>query len=38
MTGDLFRAWVAQHLAPVLRPGDIVVMDNVLQVRPSRGG
>ena len=29
MTGDLFRAWVEQHLAPQLRPGDIVVMDNL---------
>lgn len=27
--GELFRAWVEQHLAPVLRPGDIVVMDNL---------
>lgn len=25
----LFRAWVEQHLAPALRPGDIVVMDNL---------
>ena len=23
------RAWVEQHLAPVLAPGDIVVMDNL---------
>jgi transposase len=29
MTGDLFRAWVEQHLAPALRPGDLVVMDNL---------
>lgn len=29
MNGDLFRAYVEQHLAPALRPGDIVVMDNV---------
>lgn len=27
--GGLFRAWVEQHLAPVLKPGDIVVMDNL---------
>lgn len=32
MNGDLFRAYVEQHLAPALRPGDIVVMDNL----PSR--
>jgi transposase len=29
MTGDIFRGWVEQHLAPELRPGDIVVMDNL---------
>lgn len=27
--GDSFRAWVEQFLAPSLRPGDIVVMDNL---------
>lgn len=26
INGDLFRAWVAQHLVPTLRAGDIVVM------------
>jgi transposase len=29
MNGALFRAWVEQFLAPTLRPGDIVVMDNL---------
>lgn len=29
MTGDIFCAWVEQQLAPTLRPGDIVVMDNL---------
>ena len=29
MTGDIFRAWVEQQLVHVLRPGDIVVMDNL---------
>lgn len=29
INGVLFRAWVEQHLAPVLKPGDIVVMDNL---------
>jgi transposase len=29
MDGDTFRAWTKQFLAPVLRPGDIVVMDNL---------
>ena len=24
-----FQAWVEQFLAPTLRPGDIVVMDNL---------
>ena len=29
INGSLFRAWVQQHLAPTLKPGDIVVMDNL---------
>ena len=29
INGGLFRAWVEQHLAPALKPGDIVVMDNL---------
>ena len=29
MNGELFRRWVEQHLAPTLRAGDIVVMDNL---------
>jgi transposase len=29
INGDIFRAWVEQHLAPTLSPGDIVVMDNL---------
>jgi transposase len=29
MTGDLFVAYVRQELAPTLRPGDVVVMDNL---------
>jgi transposase len=29
MTGAIFLAWVEQMLAPELRPGDIVVMDNL---------
>lgn len=29
LNGDVFRAYVEQHLAPTLRPGDIVVMDNL---------
>ena len=28
-TGDLFVAYVEQQLAPTLRPGDVVVMDNL---------
>lgn len=27
--GALFHAWVQQQLVPVLRPGDVVVMDNL---------
>jgi transposase len=29
LTGDLFAAYVRQHLAPQLRPGDILIMDNL---------
>jgi transposase len=29
ITGDLFVAWVEQQLAPTLRAGDVVVMDNL---------
>jgi hypothetical protein len=29
MTGDAFRAYVAQVLAPELEAGDVVVMDNL---------
>lgn len=29
MTGDVFAAYVKQQLAPVLRRGDVVVMDNL---------
>jgi transposase len=29
MTGDLFVAYVQRQLVPALRPGDIVVMDNL---------
>jgi len=30
MTGDLFVAYVEQILVPALRPGDVVVMDNLI--------
>ena len=29
MNGEIFRAYVSQVLAPTLKPGDIVVMDNL---------
>ncbi len=29
MNGELFRAWVEQILAPTLKPGDIVIWDNL---------
>lgn len=29
INGTIFRSWVEQHLAPVLQPGDLVVMDNL---------
>ncbi len=40
MDGECFRAWVEQMLAPMLNPGDIIVMDNlpahkVAGIRPA---
>lgn len=29
VNGDVFRAWVEQHLSKQLQPGDFVVMDNL---------
>ena len=29
INGDIFKGYVAQQLVPVLKPGDIVVMDNL---------
>jgi transposase len=29
MNGEVFRAWCEQMLAPALRPGDVVIMDNL---------
>lgn len=29
INGQLFLAWVQQHLAPTLSPGDVVIMDNL---------
>lgn len=29
MTGAWFEAWVAQVLAPTLKPGDVVILDNL---------
>jgi len=29
INGRVFLAWIQQHLVQVLRPGDIVVMDNL---------
>jgi transposase len=29
MDGEMFRAYVDQCLVPVLRPGDIVILDNL---------
>ena len=29
LTGDIFRAYVGQILAPTLSPGDTVIMDNL---------
>ena len=29
MDGETFKAWTEQFLAPVLKPGDVVIMDNL---------
>jgi transposase len=29
MNGEAFRAWCEQMLAPTLRPGDVVILDNL---------
>jgi len=29
INGDCFKAWTKQQLAPTLRPGDIVIVDNL---------
>jgi len=29
MSGEMFLAWVRQGLAPTLRPGDLVILDNL---------
>ena len=29
MNGDMFLAWVTQGLAPALRPGEVVILDNL---------
>jgi transposase len=36
INGTLFQAWVEQHLVKVLRPGDVVVMDNLSSHKGSR--
>jgi len=37
MNGEMFLAWVLQGLAPTLRPGDVVILDN-LSTHRVRGG
>ena len=37
INGELFLAWVEQHLAPALRPGDVVVRDNLSSHKVSGG-
>jgi transposase len=36
MTGDIFRTWLTRCLVPTLRPGDIVVMDNLAAHKVAR--
>ena len=35
MTGEVFRAYVEQMLAPALQPGDVVVLDNLAAGVPN---
>lgn len=35
MTGEVFLAYVEQILAPTLKPGDIVIMDNLPAHKPA---
>ena len=37
INGPLFRAWIEQHLAPTLQPGDLVVMDNLSSHKVAGG-
>ena len=37
INGDWFEAYVTHVLAPTLRPGDIVIMDNLLKPQARRG-
>jgi hypothetical protein len=36
INGNLFKAWVEQHLARELKPGDLVVMDGTIQSQLQR--
>ena len=36
INGELFAAWVEQHLVRELRPGDVVVMDNLSSHKSPR--
>jgi transposase len=36
INGPLFTAWVEQHLVRLLRPGDVVVMDNLSSHKGAR--
>ena len=36
INGEIFSGWVEQHLAKTLRPGDVVVMDNLSSHKTRR--
>lgn len=38
MDGEMFLAWVRTQLVPTLRPGDIVVLDNLPAHKPAAVG
>jgi hypothetical protein len=37
-TSRVFETYVERLLAPALRPGQVVVMDNLLKLTDQRGG
>ncbi len=36
INGELFKSYVAQVLAPTLKPGDVIILDNLSSSKQSR--